>query len=101
MYLSKITVQNFRLLKNFSVDLEKELSLIIGKNNSGKASLLYLLDKVFHWKDKGGGCIHIDDFNLDFKRSMVEKFAHKEELNENEYHEDGIKLRLYVKSIVR
>lgn len=54
MYLSKITVQNFRLLKNFSVDLEKELSLIIGKNNSGKTSLLYLLDKVFHWKDKGG-----------------------------------------------
>ena len=43
MFLSKITVQNFRLLKDFSIDLEKELSLIIGKNNSGKTSLLYLL----------------------------------------------------------
>lgn len=31
MFLSKITVQNFRLLKDFSVDLEQELSLIIGK----------------------------------------------------------------------
>ena len=45
MFLSKITVQNFRLLRDFSVDLEQELSLIIGKNNSGKTSLLYLLDK--------------------------------------------------------
>lgn len=70
MYLSNITVRNFRLLKDFSVDLEKELSLIIGKNNSGKTSLLYILDKVFHWKDKGG-CIHIDDFNLDYKKSWL------------------------------
>ena len=52
MYLSKITIENFRLLKNFSIDLEEELSLIIGKNNSGKTSLLYLLDKIFHWRDK-------------------------------------------------
>ena len=42
MYLSKITVRNFRLLKNFSIDLEQDLSLVIGKNNSGKTSLLYL-----------------------------------------------------------
>lgn len=48
MFLSKITVQNFRLLKDFSVDLDQELFLIIGKNNSGKTSLLYLLDKIFH-----------------------------------------------------
>lgn len=66
MYLSKITVRNFRLLKNFSIDLEQDLSLVIGKNNSGKTSLLYLLDKVLHWREKGGS-IHIDDFNLDFK----------------------------------
>lgn len=46
MFLNKITVQNFRLLKDFSVDLEQELSLIIGKNNSGKTSLLYLLDNL-------------------------------------------------------
>lgn len=96
MYLSKITVQNFRLLKDFSVDLESELSLIIGKNNSGKTSLLYLLDKIFHWSEKGG-CIHIDDFNLDYKKTLVDKLINETECNEEDYNEDGIKLRLYVK----
>ncbi|TAY16000.1 ATP-dependent endonuclease [Rhizobium leguminosarum] len=45
MQVKKIKVENFRLLKNVSVDLERELSLIIGKNNCGKTSFLVLLDK--------------------------------------------------------
>lgn len=96
MYLSKITIENFRLLKNFSIDLEEELSLIIGKNNSGKTSLLYLLDKIFHWRDKGG-CIHIDDFNLDYKKSLVDMLVKDEVIDEKEYQEDGVRLRLYIK----
>lgn len=96
MYLSKITVRNFRLLKNFSIDLEQDLSLVIGKNNSGKTSLLYLLDKVLHWREKGGS-IHIDDFNLDFKKSMVEMLASETEIDEKDYTEDGVSLRLYIK----
>ena len=96
MFLNKITVQNFRLLKDFSVDLEQELSLIIGKNNSGKTSLLYLLDKIFHWRDKGGS-IHIDDFNLDYKKSLVDMLTKDEDINEDDYQEDGIRLRLYIK----
>lgn len=96
MYLSKITVRNFRLLKSFSIDLEQDLSLVIGKNNSGKTSLLYLLDKVLHWREKGGS-IHIDDFNLDFKKSMVEMLASETEIDEKDYTEDGVSLRLYIK----
>ena len=96
MFLSKITVKNFRLLKDFSIDLEHELSLIIGKNNSGKTSLLYLLDKIFHWRDKGG-CIHIDDFNLDYKKSLVDMLIKDEAIDEKEYPEDGVRLRLYIK----
>lgn len=96
MYISKISIENFRLLKNFSIDLEEELSLVIGKNNSGKTSLLYLLDKIFHWRDKGG-CIHIDDFNLDYKKSLVDMLAKDEVIDEKEYQEDGIRLRVYIK----
>lgn len=96
MYINKISIENFRLLKEFSIDLEKELSLIIGKNNSGKTSLLYLLDKIFHWRDKGG-CIHIDDFNLDYKKSLVNMLVKDEVIDEKEYQEDGVRLRLYIK----
>lgn len=96
MYISKISIENFRLLKNFSIDLEEELSLIIGKNNSGKTSLLYLLDKIFNCRDKGG-CIRIDDFNLDYKKSLIDMLVKDEVIDEKEYQEDGIRLRVYIK----
>lgn len=96
MYLNKITVSNFRLLKDFSVDLEQNLSLIIGKNNSGKTSLLYLIHKIFNWRDKGG-CIRIDDFNIDYKNSLVKMLTKDHEVDEKEYEEDGVRLRLYIK----
>ena len=96
MYLSKITVKNFRLLKDFSIDLEQEQSLIIGKNNSGKTSLLHLLHKILNWRDKGG-CIHIDDFNIDYKKSLVDMLTNDENIKEEDYQESGVRLRLYVK----
>ena len=59
----KIEVENFRLLKTFSIDLENELSLVIGKNNTGKTSILSVLDKFINEKSK----FSYDDFNIDFK----------------------------------
>ena len=38
MKIYKIQVENFRLLKNFSIDVEDELSLVLGKNNTGVIS---------------------------------------------------------------
>ena len=46
MKIFKIQVENYRLLKNFSIDLEDELSLVIGKNNTGKTPILSVLDKA-------------------------------------------------------
>ena len=46
----KIQVENFRLLKSFSMDLEEPLSLVVGKNNTGKTSILTVLDKFLNDK---------------------------------------------------
>jgi len=35
MKINKIEINNFRLLKNLKLDLEEDLSLVIGKNNTG------------------------------------------------------------------
>ena len=40
MHISKVNVFNYRLLNQTSVSCEKDLSLIIGKNNCGKTSFL-------------------------------------------------------------
>lgn len=72
MYIKKIKVHNFRLLKDFSIDLEKELSLIIGKNNTGKTSLLQLLDKMLN---NGENKIQYYDLNLDYRKSLVDDIS--------------------------
>ncbi|AYA39341.1 AAA family ATPase [Xenorhabdus nematophila] len=40
MKLTKLQIKNFRSLKDLHVDLEEYISIIVGKNNSGKTSLL-------------------------------------------------------------
>ena len=65
MKIYKIQIENFRLLKNFSIDIEDELSLIIGKNNSGKTSILSALYKFLNRSESNK--FHFVDFNIDFK----------------------------------
>jgi len=68
MKISKIQVENYRLLKNFSIDLENDLSLVIGKNNSGKTSLLTVIEKFINGNSRS---FTFEDFNLDFKETLT------------------------------
>ena len=40
MYISKIKIRNFRKLENVIIDLEKDTTLFVGANNSGKTSAM-------------------------------------------------------------
>jgi predicted ATP-dependent endonuclease of OLD family len=64
MKIKKIYIENFRILENFTIDLEDEISLIIGKNNSGKTSILTILDKFLNQPDSNR--FNVEDFNLNF-----------------------------------
>lgn len=48
MYLTKINIKNFRLILDASIDFDKELTLIVGKNNSGKTSCMHFIKKIFN-----------------------------------------------------
>ncbi|SDT09615.1 ATP-dependent nuclease [Winogradskyella sediminis] len=61
MKIQNIVIKNYRLLKDFKIDLEDNLSLVIGKNNTGKTSLLSVIEKFL--TDKSD--FSINDFNLD------------------------------------
>ena len=69
MKIRKITVKNFRLLKEFCVDIEDELSLLIGKNNCGKTSFLSVLDKFLNG---GNHPFTFHDFSFDIKSEIIE-----------------------------
>ncbi|MCB0396892.1 MAG: ATP-dependent endonuclease [Flavobacteriales bacterium] len=94
MKIFKIEIENYRLLKDFSMDLEKELSLVIGKNNTGKTSILSVLDKFLGHSEKTK--FTFDDFNIDFKKSLKEKIEAEEAIIEDDYKRLGIRLRLFI-----
>lgn len=91
MHIRKITVRNYRLLKDFSIDLEEIMSLIVGKNNSGKTSLLQLLNTMLNGTEPT-----YNDLNLDYRRVLWELISASEEAKEEDYTEDGISLRLFI-----
>ena len=91
MRITKINIQNFRLLNNFSIDLEEELSLVIGKNNTGKTSLLTVLDKFLNDTKS----FSYNDFNIDFKKDL-KRIVEEETIDEEDYTPEGIKLKIFI-----
>ncbi len=77
MQIKQIKVENFRLLKNVSIDLERDLSLVIGKNNCGKTSFLVLLDKFLSSPRPE---FSYDDFSVLFIEEIKALLAEKSEL---------------------
>ena len=50
MYIKKVKFKNFRLLKETSLDLRKDISILVGKNNTGKTSLLVVVRNILSKK---------------------------------------------------
>lgn len=94
MKISRIEIDNFRLLKEFSVDLEESLSLIVGKNNTGKTSLLTILDKFLNPTEKNK--FTYNDFNINFKNELKEIISSDDTISRKDYIRQGIKLKIYI-----
>lgn len=45
MFLSKITINNFRLIVNAELDVHRNITLIVGRNNTAKTSCMSILEK--------------------------------------------------------
>ena len=71
MKITKIKVANYRLLKDFSLELKNDLSLIVGKNNCGKTSLLSVLEKMINRNYNNS--LAWEDINLDYRKEIFEK----------------------------
>ena len=65
MLISKINIKNFRLLKDVEIDLEDKVSLLVGKNNTGKTSLLMIFEKFFDEKS-----FNYNDFNTSLREEL-------------------------------
>lgn len=72
MYINKIEINNFRLLQESTLNLEnqedKDLSILIGRNNSGKTSFIMLFDKFL----KRTSSFNFNDFPLSIRKNIFE-----------------------------
>lgn len=68
MYLKKIHIENFRLLKNVDIVLDKSLTLIVGKNNTGKTSVAHLIQMVINEKKN----LPFDDYPLACRKQLYD-----------------------------
>ena len=62
MYLSRITIQNFRLIKTVEIPLNPGLNLIVGENDSGKTAVLDAIRLLLGTRDYERLRITLDDF---------------------------------------
>lgn len=93
MHIERVVVKNFRLLQDFSMDLQKDLSLVVGKNNSGKTSLLKVMDKFLNG---GESKFSFEDFSLKYHNELERYFA-EEVIADTLFEEPGIYMQLYIK----
>ena len=68
MYLQKIHIENFRLLKSVDIFLDKSLTLIVGKNNTGKTSVAHLLQSVISERKN----LSFNDYPLECRKQFYE-----------------------------
>ena len=81
MRISDITVQNFRLLENVELCLEKDTTLIVGRNNSGKTSLTELFRRLL---DDRVPRFRFEDFSLGMHQRFWQAFErHRNNEEEN------------------
>lgn len=92
MYLRKMKVENFRLLKSFELEFKEELSLVIGKNNCGKTSALIILDKMLN-----SSKIMWEDINLECQKDLYKKITDFEiSEQENVKSLESVSLKLFI-----
>ena len=91
MQINQIKIENFRLLQDFTIDLEEDLSLVIGKNNTGKTSLLSLLERFLRGNQNN---FTFHDFNIPFQKE-IEKAAN-ESIAKDNFKDLGISLKMYI-----
>ncbi|MBN8623688.1 MAG: ATP-dependent endonuclease [Flavobacteriales bacterium] len=80
MKIKTIQIQNFRLLKNVTLSLEDNTTVIVGRNNSGKTSLTEVFRRLIGDKNPSFSLYDFSIVSIDgFKKALHAKFEGKED----------------------
>lgn len=93
VYISKVDIYNYRLLNKTRISCEKDLSLIIGKNNCGKTSFLSILSKCVGSKNEIGS-FDFNDFSTSFQKRLYSVVKGEASFKPEEL--EGIRVDFYI-----
>ena len=118
MLIDKINIQNFRRFNNAEISFSNVLTILAGSNNSGKTSLIHLLDCILRGKNdltfrdisitkqndimNNLNSLFIDDFKENFPETpnklyekLLEKIYNKD-TGELTFNKDHISVKIYI-----
>jgi len=73
MYLKRLTIKNFRCIKNATIDFNEGVNILIGENNSGKTAILDALRICLcYGKQRRDIYISLNDFHVDKNNPVSE-----------------------------
>lgn len=84
MYLSRIHVENFRLLIDANLRIDKNVTLIVGRNNTAKTSLFECIKKVLNQNEKS---FTFDDYPISKRTKLAENISKfiNDEIDKSEF----------------
>lgn len=91
MQINSLYIKNYKLLKDFTINFSKDVSILIGINGSGKSSILECVAQIFsdaylQEKSKFG-------FKLEYELRLEEII--EQTMTTNEFKTDYIKVEIY------
>lgn len=81
MHIKKIDIRNFRLLKEITLSLDKQSTVIVGRNNSGKTSLAELFRRLLSGNSV---MFNLEDFSLGVHEQFWTAFVLKHKGGEDD-----------------
>ncbi len=96
MYIKKVNIKNFRLLKEIEISLEEKTTVIVGRNNSGKTSFTEIFRRVL---SDTSPYFSLEDFSTSVHENFWKAFLLKQQSSDEEKIREqlpSIELRLTV-----
>lgn len=96
MKLKNTRIKNFRLLADCNFELERDLNIVIGKNNTGKTSMLFCFDKFINYSKTNS--FRYEDLSLKLQDDIEKIILDESLINESDYQDElfGISLDLKI-----
>lgn len=75
MKISRLKIKNYKLFRNVTIEMNDEMNIFVGENDSGKTTILEALSMVLTGKINGNNIVsrvNLDWFNVSIRNSFIE-----------------------------